>query len=54
MQKLAKAYRPTELAEVAYPLYERFRPEIPARERGWGAAGDLDLDQIESTARANR
>src|SRR6516162_8948299 len=29
MQKLAKAYRPQEIAHDAYSLYERFRPEIP-------------------------
>ena len=30
MQKLAKAYKPQELAHDAYPLYERFRLDIPA------------------------
>jgi hypothetical protein len=29
MQKLAKAYRPKELARDAYRLYEQFRPAIP-------------------------
>ncbi len=28
MMKLAKAYKPQELAHDAYPLYERFRPSI--------------------------
>jgi hypothetical protein len=51
MQKLAKAYKPQEMAVAAYPLYERFRPEIPAGVRGWGAGGDLDLDLIESLAK---
>jgi hypothetical protein len=46
MQKLAKAYKPQELAHDAYPLYERFRPEIPAGKKGWGAKGDLDLGLI--------
>ena len=29
MQKLAKAYKPKELAERAYLLYEQFRPALP-------------------------
>lgn len=51
IQKLAKAYNPQELAEVGYPLYEQFRPEIPPGVKGWGAKGDLDLDLIESMAK---
>jgi hypothetical protein len=51
MQKLARAYRPKELAATAFPLYERFRPEIPDGIKGWGAAGELDLDRIESLAK---
>jgi hypothetical protein len=54
MQKLAKAYKPNELAIAAYPLYEQVRPVLPAGVKGWGAAGDLDLGLIESMARANR
>jgi hypothetical protein len=51
MQKLAKAYRPQELAPNAYRLYERFRPDIPAGKRGWGAKGDLDLGLIVRLAK---
>jgi hypothetical protein len=51
MQKLAKAYRPQELAHDAYPLYERFRPNIPAGKRGWGAKGDLDMGLIGRLAK---
>src|SRR5271166_4537099 len=43
LQKLAKAYKPQELAQEAYTLYERFRPSIPEGVKGWGAKGDLDL-----------
>ena len=50
MKKLARAYRPGELAEVAYPLYERFHPAVPAGQKGWGARGDLDLGRIERLA----
>ncbi|REJ82681.1 MAG: hypothetical protein DWQ34_24170 [Planctomycetota bacterium] len=46
LQTLAKAYRPKELAEAAYPLYEKFRPDIPSGKKGWGAEGDLDLGLI--------
>ena len=51
MQKLAKAYTPQELAHDAYRLYERFRPDIPAGKRGWGAKGDLDLGLIVRLAK---
>ena len=51
MRKLAKAYKPQELAHDAYSLYERFRPDIPAGKKGWGAKGDLDLGLIEQMAR---
>jgi cupin 2 domain-containing protein len=37
MQKLAKAYRPQELAHDAYRLYERFRPDIPGGQEGLGS-----------------
>ena len=49
-RRLAKAYRPPELAHNAYRLYERFRPTIPAGKKGWGATGDLDLALIEKRA----
>jgi hypothetical protein len=51
MEKLARAYRPKELARNPYSLYERFRPDIPAGRSGWGAEGDLDLGLIERLAK---
>ena len=51
MQKLAKVYKPQELAHDAYSLYERFRPSIPDDVKGWGAKGDLDLRLIERLAK---
>jgi hypothetical protein len=51
MEKLAKAFSPEELAVQCYLLYERFRPEIPAGVKGWGAKGELDLDLIERLAK---
>lgn len=50
MEALAASFKPRELAEVAYDLYERFRPEIPAGKRGWGAKGTLDLDRVRRLA----
>lgn len=50
MEKLAGAFEPPELAAAAYPLYERFRPTVPAGTKGWGARGQLDLDLIRSLA----
>lgn len=46
MEELAAAYAPEDLAEVAYGLYERFRPAIEAGKGGWGQKGTLDLDLI--------
>lgn len=48
MQELAGAYSPEDLEKRAYALYEEFRPAVPAGVRGWGAAGELDLDLIRS------
>ena len=46
MLDLAKSLPPSQLAEKAYALYEKFRPEIPPGKKGWGASGKLDLDRI--------
>ena len=51
MEKLAKAYKPHELAARAYALYEQFRPTIPEGTKGWGAKGELDLDAIRTLAK---
>ena len=50
MIDLAASRDPGDLAAEAYGLYERFRPEVPAGTRGWGAAGRLDTARIESLA----
>ncbi len=39
MRELAKSLPPSELGEKDYSLYEKFRPEIPAGKKGWGASG---------------
>jgi hypothetical protein len=38
MQRLARIYRPMELAGMAFHLYERFCPAIPEGVRGEGSA----------------
>jgi hypothetical protein len=52
MEALAKACGPDDLAERAFALYERFRPEIPGGKKGWGVKGTLDLGLIRSLAAA--
>ena len=47
MVNLAQSMPADELAARAYGLYEEFRPAIPAGVKGWGAAGELDLDLID-------
>jgi len=49
---LVKSLLPPQLAEKAYGLYEKFRPEIPPGKKGWGASGKLDLDLIRNLASA--
>jgi hypothetical protein len=51
MEALAKSMVPEELEAQAYSLYEEFRPEIPQGKRGWGVAGELDLDRIRKMAK---
>jgi len=51
METLAQHYPPSKLAGQAYALYEQFRPTVPEGEKGWGAAGKLDLSLIRSLAK---
>jgi hypothetical protein len=51
MDTLAASLSPSDLATRAYELYERFRPVVPGGVRGWGAAGELDLDKLRSLGR---
>jgi len=48
MEDLASSYRPDELGNIAFCLYEKFRPDIPQGKRGWGAKGELSLQKIQS------
>ncbi len=52
MTTLAHAYRPRDLANEAFALYEEFRPAIPEGVKGWGAKRLLDLRTIRSLANA--
>jgi hypothetical protein len=54
LRELARAYPPKQLAVVGFALYERFRPEIPAGVKGWGAKGKLDLGRIRALASSSR
>lgn len=51
MKDLAQAYPPKTLEARAYTLYAKFRPKIPEGKKGWGAAGELDLETIRSLAK---
>ena len=51
MEQLAASLSPEELNRRGFALYEAFRPAIPAGARGWGAAGELDLERIIGLAR---
>lgn len=51
LEVLAKSHTKAALEDEAYALYEKFRPKIPEGKRGWGAAGELDLDFIRSLAK---
>ncbi len=51
MKALAASFPPDELNEVAFELYEKFRPEIASGTRGWGQKGVLDLERVRALAR---
>ena len=48
MEGLAGRYEPAELNRIGFRLYERFRPEVPPGNEGWGAKAVLDLNRIAS------
>jgi hypothetical protein len=50
MGRLAAIVPAEDLNEQAFHLYERFRPEVPADERGRGAKGILDLAKVKALA----
>ncbi len=46
MEALASRYDPVELNRIGFQLYEKFRPEIPPGNQGWGAKAVLDVGKI--------
>jgi hypothetical protein len=46
MTELANAFKPDELAQRGFGLYEQFRPSIPESVVGWGAKGELDVGLV--------
>ena len=52
MEALAASLPSAELARRAFGLYERFRPEVPSDERGWGAKAALEVERIKAAAQA--
>jgi hypothetical protein len=48
MEHLGASLSFEDLNQQVFHFYERFRPEVPADERGWGAKGVLDLAKIEA------
>jgi hypothetical protein len=51
LERLAGSFKPDQLAEEAFGLYETFRPTVARGTRGWGQKGQLDLDLIRSLGR---
>jgi hypothetical protein len=50
MEELAASVSPDDLEWTAYEMYETFRPKIPSGKKGWGAAGELNLDLLRKMA----
>ena len=48
MAELAAAHVPVDLNRRGFRLYERFRPEVPRGESGWGAKGELDVAKVRA------
>ncbi len=50
LERLAHSVPADKLNEQAFHLYEKFRPDVPDDEKGWGAKGILDLAKIDTLA----
>ena len=50
MEALAASLPPDELNRTGFRLYERFRPEVPEGDEGWGARAVLDVGRIGRAA----
>ena len=55
MKELALSYGDVDrLDAVAYDMYTKFRPEVPAGSQGWGAKGLLDIEKILALKQPSR
>jgi hypothetical protein len=50
MEELAVGIESGELQRRGFRLYERFWPDVPKGESGWGAKGELDLAKVRAAA----
>jgi uncharacterized protein (DUF2252 family) len=48
LAEVAAAQALEDLNRRGFRLYERFRPDVPAGESGWGAKGELDLAKVRA------
>jgi len=46
LEKWREGKREKDLDEKAFRMYEKFRPEVPVGQRGWGRKGVLDLEKV--------
>ena len=46
MEALAARYEPAEINRIGFRLYEKFRPEVPPGNEGWGAKAVLEVEKI--------
>jgi hypothetical protein len=48
MDELANRYEPAELNRIGFRLYEKFRPDVPYGNEGWGKRAVLDVETIRA------
>ena len=46
MEALASRYEPAEVNRIGFRLYEKFRPEVPTGNEGWGVKAVLEIEKI--------
>jgi hypothetical protein len=48
IDELANRYEPAELNRIGFRLYEKFRPDVPHGNEGWGKRAVLDVEMIRA------
>jgi hypothetical protein len=48
IDELANRYEPAELNRIGFRLYEKFRPDVPYGNEGWGKRAVLDVEMIRA------